>query len=1106
MIIVIFHVFYLLGQLIYKRYNLRKQRQTVDIANTECCGVMYLPSKDRNTAMEKLAQPPGDTSDDEVDMESKITFFPPAYIQRYIAVQAVLEEARHRGKLRKVVDFGCAELAFVKYLKNTPGVEEILCVDLDKELLEFAQNKAAPLHVDYLHTRDSPLIIRIIEGSVTHNDKLLEKTDAVICIELIEHLYPDTLTELPYNIFGYVKPQVAIMTTPNFEFNVLFKKPGFRHWDHKFEWTREQFHDWADNIVSRFPEYEVSFSGICKGPPGSEDLGCCSQMAIFHRHSDLNENLSTGAEGLFKVVATHEYPFHVDNRSDEQKVLDDTVYYIRSYSMHSLEFTDEVPLEKLLDPLKKYYVTIDSLKELLEQNGWTVVHREGGPVVLIPEPSESENSSDRENWNDFDSIWNDHEHIEDDWDADPGPPDHYSAEKLVDMVIQRENWDEEPSISADPLPEDLTAEEEASCLSTDVTRPVQSEENIERHQHANENRECISDISIEEAFQGPSTSSSYHILPVETEYTANIMKDPNPLTFSFKEILNHRTELSSQKLPEAGFEFHSTNDRSKNNSSSGNSPRHAHRKAPKKAMISRKGVFDELGSLCSMYLEPSRNENSNTCFEDLSNRSFESSISAMSSTDDSTVCAEGYEDLASSNGLSICTKKPRVDDSSTSFPGSVLNTSIKFASSPRTPVGLKRKNTRHEHLRRGKETLNEAEMREGMATSELVGMNSSLKSTSQTTLQKFSIVKTSSSSIERWYPEESNSVCKSSVVTLKGWSEGADNPRDDNEVAASDEHFEDKESPVDSAHVNSTTSLDNSRNSQGSFKIVERTLVHDGVHRESTYISNELRNIRKYRNVDPTETIEAIEAKEIAPKSEICTEALENLRGEAEFEKVIDKNRSSFVFLDLSQMIEGKAISSETLDTPPNSWSPEVMDSGYPNSASIHDMTPEYDLPSITHDRISDAESPSVAEAPRPGFLELVEVENGDLANNNRDYEGNNMIAVHDDEDDDLQPLIDVLEDDMENENDIYVLQNGFPAWLLRILQMQDIDVAGHMEPVYRLLDEAAGGDAANADFDEGFSSSSDEDLEDDDESSTSEGIGSLNIEDVSKDSRGDNP
>ena len=41
-------------------------------------------------------------------------------------------------------------------------------------------------------------------------------------------------------VFGRVRPRVAVFTTPNREFNPLFADfPGpFRHWDHRFEWTR----------------------------------------------------------------------------------------------------------------------------------------------------------------------------------------------------------------------------------------------------------------------------------------------------------------------------------------------------------------------------------------------------------------------------------------------------------------------------------------------------------------------------------------------------------------------------------------------------------------------------------------------------------------------------------------------------------------------------------------------------------------------------------------------------------------------------------------------------------------------------------------------------
>jgi hypothetical protein len=50
---------------------------------------------------------------------------------------------------------------------------------------------------------------------------------------------------MPEVIFGHLQPNVVVVTTPNCEFNVLF--PGlkkFRHYDHKFEWTRAEFQTW----------------------------------------------------------------------------------------------------------------------------------------------------------------------------------------------------------------------------------------------------------------------------------------------------------------------------------------------------------------------------------------------------------------------------------------------------------------------------------------------------------------------------------------------------------------------------------------------------------------------------------------------------------------------------------------------------------------------------------------------------------------------------------------------------------------------------------------------------------------------------------------------
>ena len=61
----------------------------------------------------------------------------------------------------------------------------------------------------------------------------------------MEHLDSPVLDDVPYSIFGILRPHVVVMTTPNAEYNVLFPEfSGFRHPDHRFEWTRHQFQTW----------------------------------------------------------------------------------------------------------------------------------------------------------------------------------------------------------------------------------------------------------------------------------------------------------------------------------------------------------------------------------------------------------------------------------------------------------------------------------------------------------------------------------------------------------------------------------------------------------------------------------------------------------------------------------------------------------------------------------------------------------------------------------------------------------------------------------------------------------------------------------------------
>ena len=79
---------------------------------------------------------------------------------------------------------------------------------------------------------------------------------------------------------GEKASETVVLTTPNREYNVMWESlpvGTMRHGDHRFEWTRAEFQDWANGIADRFG-YSVRFL-----PVGPEDarVGAPSQMGVF---------------------------------------------------------------------------------------------------------------------------------------------------------------------------------------------------------------------------------------------------------------------------------------------------------------------------------------------------------------------------------------------------------------------------------------------------------------------------------------------------------------------------------------------------------------------------------------------------------------------------------------------------------------------------------------------------------------------------------------------------------------------------------------------------------------------------------------------------------
>ncbi|MDQ3632620.1 MAG: 3' terminal RNA ribose 2'-O-methyltransferase Hen1 [Actinomycetota bacterium] len=228
---------------------------------------LFHPALDRleESAVDAAAAP----EDPEEALEERVLLRD----QRLGTVRAALKATG----ARRVLDLGCGSGALLRLLVQD-GYEEVVGVDVSGRALEIAARR---LKLDELHDerRDR---IRLLQSPLTYRDKRLRGFDAAALVEVIEHLDPPRLTAAEANLFADARPATVIVTTPNAEYNPRWEtlEAGrFRHPDHRFEWTREQFAAWSDGVASRHG-YRVRHVPI--GPEDAE-VGPPTQMAVFER-------------------------------------------------------------------------------------------------------------------------------------------------------------------------------------------------------------------------------------------------------------------------------------------------------------------------------------------------------------------------------------------------------------------------------------------------------------------------------------------------------------------------------------------------------------------------------------------------------------------------------------------------------------------------------------------------------------------------------------------------------------------------------------------------------------------------------------------------------
>ncbi|KAI3466880.1 hypothetical protein Pfo_023543 [Paulownia fortunei] len=233
-------------------------------------------------------------------------FSPPLSKQRVeFALQHIKESSA-----ASLVDFGCGSGSLLDSLLSYPtSLEEIVGVDLSRRSLAKA---AKSLHAKLNRLLDSKEPSSKIKsavlyyGSITKFDSRLCNFDIAACLEVIEHMEEEEACLFGDVVLSSFCPRILIVSTPNYEYNVILQRSTphgqeedldeknqpqsckFRNHDHKFEWTRAEFTQWASDLATRH-NYGVEFSGV--GGAADVEPGFASQIAIFRRRGDNPTNM-----------------------------------------------------------------------------------------------------------------------------------------------------------------------------------------------------------------------------------------------------------------------------------------------------------------------------------------------------------------------------------------------------------------------------------------------------------------------------------------------------------------------------------------------------------------------------------------------------------------------------------------------------------------------------------------------------------------------------------------------------------------------------------------------------------------------------------------------
>ncbi|MBQ7623853.1 MAG: methyltransferase domain-containing protein, partial [Clostridia bacterium] len=232
-----------------------------------------------NRAIDRLCE---SEPEDEAEEDEEEIYVPPEIEEKRVSLNTRRLEAVKNAVIESgassVIDLGCGEGRLTAQLLEERQIKRVGAADVSVAALEKAKQI---LRLERMPPYKKEKLT-LMQASLTYKDERFSGYDAACVVEVIEHIDPQRVPAFERVLFEFASPETVVLTTPNKEYNAHYEwisDTRLRHYDHRFEWSREEFNKWAEHICEKFG-YTAEISGI---GDSDEEYGAPTQMGVFRK-------------------------------------------------------------------------------------------------------------------------------------------------------------------------------------------------------------------------------------------------------------------------------------------------------------------------------------------------------------------------------------------------------------------------------------------------------------------------------------------------------------------------------------------------------------------------------------------------------------------------------------------------------------------------------------------------------------------------------------------------------------------------------------------------------------------------------------------------------